>query len=41
MLKNEMKSYIRIAGKGLKNRMYPYIGEGGGGKKLLKSSLHN
>ena len=29
MLKNEMESYIRIGGKGLKNLMYTYMGWGG------------
>ena len=26
MLKNEMEAYVRIGGRGLKNRMYPYMG---------------
>ena len=26
MLKNEMESYVRIGGRGLKNLMYPYMG---------------
>ena len=30
MLKNEMESYVRIWGRGLKNLTYPYMGEGGG-----------
>ena len=29
MLKNEMESYVRIEGRGLKNFMYPYMGVGG------------
>ena len=28
MLKNEMESYVRIGGKGLKNLTYPYMGAG-------------
>ena len=28
MLKNEMESYVRIGGRGLKNLMYPYMGVG-------------
>ena len=32
MFKNEMESYIRIAGRGLKNLTYPYL-DGGGGVK--------
>jgi hypothetical protein len=28
MLKNEMQSYVRIEGRGLKNLMYPYMGVG-------------
>ena len=32
MLKNEMESYVRIGGRGLKNLTYPYMGEGGGVK---------
>ena len=29
MLKNEMESYVRVGGRGLKNLTYPYMGEGG------------
>ena len=29
MLKNEIESYVRIGGKGLKNLTYPYVGVGG------------
>ena len=29
MLKNEMESYVRIGGRGLKNLTYPYMGAGG------------
>ena len=29
MLKNEMESYVRIGGRGLKNLKYPYMGVGG------------
>jgi hypothetical protein len=29
MLKNEMKSYVRIGRRGLKNLTYPYMGAGG------------
>jgi hypothetical protein len=36
MLKNEMESYIRIGGRGLKNLMYPYMRVG-----ESKSSLRN
>ena len=32
MLKNEMESYVRIGGRGLKNLTYPYMGVGGGVK---------
>ena len=39
MLKNEMESYVRIAGRGLKNLTYPYMEVGG--QKWPKSSLHN
>jgi hypothetical protein len=28
MLKNEMESYVRIGGRGLKKLTYPYIGVG-------------
>ena len=28
MFKNEMESYIRIGGRGLKNLTYPYMGVG-------------
>ena len=28
MLKNKMKSYVRIGGRGLKNLTYPYMGGG-------------
>jgi hypothetical protein len=29
MLKNEMESYVRILGRGLKNLTYPYMRVGG------------
>ena len=29
LLKNEMESYVRIGGRGLKNLTYPYMGVGG------------
>ena len=29
MLKNEIESYVRIGGRGLKNFTYPYMGVGG------------
>ena len=28
-VENEMESYVRIGGRGLKNLMYPYMGLGG------------
>ena len=37
MLKNEMESYVRIGGRGLKNLTYPYMGIGG--SKIAKIIL--
>ena len=37
MLKNEMESYERIGGRGLKNITYPYMGVGG--SKIAKNVL--
>ena len=36
MLKNEIKSYVRIGVRGLKNLTYPYMG---GGLKIAKIIL--
>ena len=38
MLKNEMESYERIGGRGLKNLTYPYMGEEG--VKICQNHLH-
>ena len=40
MLENEMESYVRIGGRGLKNLMYPYMGVEGC-QQLPKLSLRN
>ena len=39
MLKNEVESYVRIGGRGLKNLTYPYMGLLGGGAKIAKINL--
>jgi hypothetical protein len=41
MLKNEMESYVRVGGRGLKNLTFPYMEVGKGGQKSQKSSLRN
>ena len=41
MLKNEMESYVRIGGERFEKFYVPYMGLGGGGQKLTKSSLRN
>ena len=43
MLKNEMESYVRTGGMGLKNLTYPYMGVGGGSKfaKIIIMQLMN
>jgi hypothetical protein len=40
ILKDEMESYVRIGGRGLKNLKYPYMGVGVG-QKLAKLYLRN
>ena len=39
MLKNEMESYIRIGGRGLKNLTFPYMGVEDGGSRIDKIIL--